>query len=436
MKRSLLLLLLLGLVAGARAQSAQDYPADPSGATVVDRAVLTTDSEAPVTYYAVLCTQGDQSFLDVYQGTPWQRLHHWPIEFQGEKVVVPARSVLQIAQDQPGQLTFFWSSYAGYSEGAVHLSITYDQDKKTWTPTGPTDFFNTSLHRVHRSWGGSPVERCMSTIAPNHRPHFSPAKFNTLLLPPHDPPPLENEPRDTSIFSPEARRMAAQEPPPSHVDADHPWDNTRYSLDGATNAHRTNTVEEMTEALDHDTDWLEGDIREEIDRPGQIEARHDEGREPGDNLTFDQWLDAGLASGRGLKLDIKEPELTPQILDQLEERGVPDERLMFNLKAEDIARYGPEIRERFPDAILAINPPDQGLTPEGLARMAQLADELGGQSTFVIREDLLSDEAVQALQGHGSISIWNDPSRPADGSIEERTRELRERGVNGVIDLR
>lgn len=276
----------------------------------------------------------------------------------------------------------------------------------------------------------------MSTIAPSHRPHFSPAKISTLLLPPHDPPPLEHGPKDTSIFSPEARRMASQEPPPAHVDADHPWDNTRYALDGATNAHRTNTVEEMTEALDHDTDWLEGDIREEIDHPGQIEARHDEGREPGDNLTFDQWLDAGLASGRGLKLDIKEPELTPQILDQLEERGVPDERLMFNLKAEDIARYGPEIRQRFPDAILAINPPAEGLTPEGLAEMARLADELGGQSTFIIREDLLTDQAVQALQGHGSISIWNDPSRQADGSIEERTGELRERGVDGVIDLR
>ncbi len=258
-------------------------------------------------------------------------------------------------------------------------------------------------------------------------------KAHSLWQPrPHDPSPVDDEPRDQVILSPGALR----EPPPAHVDARHPWDNTRYSLDGATNAHRSNTVEESDEALGHDTDWLEGDIRGEIDHPERLEARHDQGREDGDNLTFDQWLDRGLASGRGLKLDIKEPERTPQILDELEARGVPDERLMFNLGADDIARYGPEIRERFPDAILAINPGRQGLTPEGLAQMARLADELGGQSTFVIREDLLSDQAVAALQGHGSISIWNDPSRPAQGSIDERTASLRERGVDGVIDLR
>lgn len=134
MRRWLTLFLLLGLGLGARAQSAQDYPADPSGATVVDRAVLTTGSESEVTFYAVLCTQRDQSFLDVYQGIPWKRVHHWPIEFQGDKVVVPARSVLQIAEDQPGQLTFYWTSYAGYSEGAVHLSVTFDRSKGTWTP--------------------------------------------------------------------------------------------------------------------------------------------------------------------------------------------------------------------------------------------------------------------------------------------------------------
>lgn len=75
-------------------------------------------------------------------------------------------------------------------------------------------------------------------------------------------------------------------------------------------------------------------------------------------------------------------------------------------------------------------------TPEGMARMTKLADTLGGQSTFVIREDLLTDEAIATLGPHGSVSIWNDPGRKAGGSIAQRTEQLRERGVDGVIDLR
>ena len=215
------------------------------------------------------------------------------------------------------------------------------------------------------------------------------------------------------------------------------WSNSR-DLKDAINAHSTNTVEEMDHALGQKTDWLEGDIREEIDRPGRLEMRHDEGHESGDNLTLSEWLDRGKRSGRGLKLDIKDSDFTPRVLDEVSASGVPGDRLMFNLGYGESKKYGPEIRERFPDAIMAINPPSEELDSKSLEKMGKLADSLGGKSTFPIREDLLTDEAVDTLERHGSVSIWNNPGTalPGERSLDERREELVRRGVTGMIDLR
>ena len=215
------------------------------------------------------------------------------------------------------------------------------------------------------------------------------------------------------------------------------WSNSR-GLQGAVNAHSTNTKEDLESALDTRTDWLEGDIREEIDRPGRLEMRHDEGHEPGDNLTLSEWLNEGRRSGRGLKLDIKESSHTPQVLDEVSASGVPADRLMFNLGLEESRTYGDEIRKRFPEAILAINPPSEELAPEELSDMGKLADRLGGQTTFPIREDLLTDDAIAKLSRHGSVSVWNSPglALPGERSLDDRRRSLEERGVTGMIDLR
>lgn len=125
---SFLLALVLCMTFCSAAPPAEDYPADPAGAVVVDRDNLED-------FYALLYTRENQSFLDVYRGTPWKRIHHWPIVFQDEKVVVPARSVLHIVREGEGenQLVFFWSSYGGYREGAVHLSLSYDLKTGKWT---------------------------------------------------------------------------------------------------------------------------------------------------------------------------------------------------------------------------------------------------------------------------------------------------------------
>lgn len=120
---------LLCLSPAARAQTAEDYPDDPTGAVVVDRDSLEMDGRS---FYAVLYTQGQQSYLDVYQGLPWQRVHRWPIEFQNEKVVVPSRSTLHIDKGDDDVVSFFWNSYAGYREGNVHMALLHDLKSGTW----------------------------------------------------------------------------------------------------------------------------------------------------------------------------------------------------------------------------------------------------------------------------------------------------------------
>ncbi|MEW6279528.1 MAG: DUF2181 domain-containing protein [Candidatus Eremiobacterota bacterium] len=225
-------------------------------------------------------------------------------------------------------------------------------------------------------------------------------------------------------------------PPPEKVDPEHPWSND-YSLIGARNAHRTNTRGQFQHGLRHGAHWLEGDVRGEIDHPEKLEMRHEPGHERGENLSLEEWLVAGVGSGRGLKLDFKEGERTPEILAELERLGVPDDRLMLNLRWADVQRFGAELRRRFPEAIVAVNPPAE-LTPEALEQMARAARDIGGRITFVLKEDRLTDESIRFLRPFGTISVWNTPGvwAPGDESTESRAAKLRARGVDGLIDLR
>ncbi|WP_158623364.1 DUF2181 domain-containing protein [Corallococcus sp. CA053C] len=202
-------------------------------------------------------------------------------------------------------------------------------------------------------------------------------------------------------------------------------------LSEARNAHRTNTKEQFQAALDSGANWFEGDVRKEINR-NSPEMRHDTGHEDGDNLTLHEWLTMGKASGRGLKLDIKEGDQMPAVLAELEKVGIPEDRLMLNLGFGDMQKWGPEIRKRFPNAILAINPPptDGPVKAADAAKMVALAKELGGPATFVVRHDLLTDGAIQTFLPAGTVSVWGESKDPVKAG-----EDLRKRGVNGVVDI-
>jgi hypothetical protein len=205
----------------------------------------------------------------------------------------------------------------------------------------------------------------------------------------------------------------------------------------ARNAHATNTKEQFDHAIKSGANWLEGDIRKEINSD-KLEMRHDAGHEKGDNLTLREWLERGRASGRGLKLDVKEGRHIGRILDEAERANIPSERLMFNLGDTDMREWGPKIRERFPNAILAVNPPSGGrkLKTSQVNAMIENAKAGGHPVTFVVKQSQLTQDAIDKLRGYGTISVWNSPGDIPGDKIGDVTRKLRAAGVNGVIDLR
>lgn len=210
-------------------------------------------------------------------------------------------------------------------------------------------------------------------------------------------------------------------------------------LSEARNAHSTNTKEQMKEALEHGYNFLEGDLRQEINEPHALEMRHDKAHESGDNLTFKQWLEIGKAGGRGLKIDVKEPEHMARVLTDVAAAGVPEELLMFNLGFSSMDEWGQRIRARFPASRLAFNPPsgEGKLSDSRIDGLLQQAARFGLPATFVVRIDDLTRTAIQRLEAVAPVSVWNSPYEGRKvGDPSALASQLRKLGVTGVIDLR
>lgn len=213
------------------------------------------------------------------------------------------------------------------------------------------------------------------------------------------------------------------------------------------NAHHSNTIGEMREALEGDYDWLEGDVRRDPPVMG-----HD--LVSGGGLRFEDWLEIGAASGRGLKIDIKERGSIDGIIEAVQASGVPEDQLMFNVDAvtgpggsgvnatpDDVRR----LREAFPDAHIAIGAVTGGTsdgttyTEAQVSQMIALADDIGGSVFFPLRAELVTPQIVERLEAHGNVSIWNSPRTYAlDGpdAIAADAQRFRDMGVEGIIDLR
>ncbi len=224
-------------------------------------------------------------------------------------------------------------------------------------------------------------------------------------------------------------------------------DRTTVPYNEQRNAHHSNTVGEMREALEGDYDWLEGDVRRDPPVMG-----HD--MFSSDGLPFEDWLQIGGASGRGLKIDIKERGSIDGIIEAIEASDVPQHQLMFNLDAitgpggsgtnatpDDVRR----LREAFPDAHIAIGAktgatePGTTYTEAQVSEMIALAEDVGGSVFFPLRAELVTPQIVERLEAHGNVSIWNSPSSyPLDGpdAIAAEAERFREMGVEGIIDLR
>ncbi len=207
-------------------------------------------------------------------------------------------------------------------------------------------------------------------------------------------------------------------------------------LSEAKTAARTNTRQQMSQALQSNANWLEGEVRRELNG-GRLQMRHSTGPEPGESLSLDEWLALGRAAGRGLKLDVKEPQAIDQAVRQVKAAGVPSERLMWSVGDAAMSTWGAKLRQQFPRAILAIYPSgEKRLNSADVARLISLAKRgAGGPIAFVIHADRLTDESIEALKAFGKVCVWSQAGRFPKEDLLEVADEFRDRGVDGSIEL-
>jgi hypothetical protein len=130
--------------------------------------------------------------------------------------------------------------------------------------------------------------------------------------------------------------------------------------------------------------WGECDVRR--DPRGRLALRHDRfgspaPRAPGGQptgLMADEFLRAALAAGKGVKLDVKEPEVTDELLELVGRSGAAGHDLWFNGRADVLGREAfTHLRRAWPAA--TVQCPIDALAPAIVAtpRRARAAlDEL------------------------------------------------------------
>jgi hypothetical protein len=211
-------------------------------------------------------------------------------------------------------------------------------------------------------------------------------------------------------------------------------------LSEAKNAHNTTVRGDFDKARNGDYNWFEGDVSMELNREGRIEMRHDPGHEDGDNLTLTEWLNESKMKGVGVKLDVKNEQVFDnRFLEDVRASGIPQERLMFNLGFGETERHGAETRRMFPNAMLAINPPDDVPVDQQVERMKNLAqrEDIKGPVTFVFNYDNLpSKEQIAELQKIGPVSVWKGGAASGTdvGGIKDKLKN--EYQVQGMVDIK
>lgn len=240
-----------------------------------------------------------------------------------------------------------------------------------------------------------------------------------------------------------------------------------------TNAHSTNTPEQMKAALQGDYDWLEGDaMLEGTFRPipgwggREVIMAHDSTKAIY-GMTLEEWLETGKLCGRGLKIDIKQAAALPMIIESVKRSGIPHEKLIFNADivgmplgidrvlytiahvAQDrfaTVKDLQKVRAEFPTATINIGlrtTPlfDRQLPLDGhqVRKLMAAARCVGPPVMFPLRAELLTREVVEKLETVGHVAVWNMPSKTAlrteSDVIAEREKFL-SWGVTGMIDLR
>ncbi|HNX75405.1 MAG TPA: DUF2181 domain-containing protein [Candidatus Rifleibacterium sp.] len=236
--------------------------------------------------------------------------------------------------------------------------------------------------------------------------------------------------------------------------ADHAW-----PLDGdianVVNAHYTNTFDELKKALESDCNWFECDVRPEgplrryapfLDGKPRPVTAHDSYQTNG--MLFDDWVRIVAASGRGIKVDLKDNSALDGVLATLKKYQVDERRIILNInvsqpgngpKAGEDARLK-KIRKEFPGCRIKLSPgggssKDGKYTDAAVARLIEYAKAAGKPVMYALRAEWVTPEIVKKLEPYGNVSIWNSPSTFDPTDVKKEVDRFRSWGATGMIDL-
>ncbi|MCB0878699.1 MAG: DUF2181 domain-containing protein [Thermoleophilia bacterium] len=208
----------------------------------------------------------------------------------------------------------------------------------------------------------------------------------------------------------------------------------------AHNAHRTNEVREMAQAIRSDANWFEGDVRV---GPGGVPVMQHDPHDEAPRLTLEEWLAIGVTSGRGLKVELKEPAVFDAAVAAIERSGIEQSKLILNVPVAPVDPANGlsdeqlrELRRRFPHATINLSPTNQSqYSSKVIAELARTARLVGGRVMFPLEWSLVTDAVIGALRPFGKIAVWSSvwSGTPHDAVVA--TKHLRDRGVDGMVDL-
>lgn len=211
-----------------------------------------------------------------------------------------------------------------------------------------------------------------------------------------------------------------------------------WNLEFARNAHATNTPGQMEHALRGSYDVLEGDLR--VDSAGRLVMAHDPTQLNG--MPFDDWLAIAGRSGRGIKVDVKEPEAIAEAVRKLRASGVPQARIILNIPigtgGANSATVGEMalIKRGLPRSTVNLSNQRYPYDGSQLQQLRAASDYFDGRVMFPIRADQVTPELARSLSPYGRVAVWNEPWFGDVDSVTRERRRLRDVGATGTIDLR
>jgi hypothetical protein len=145
----MLAFIVLAAAAGAHSVYAAnpEFPPDPAGITVIDRAAERIyTAKSSFCLYAILFNRGGHGVVDIYKGIEvkgkakgakinhmkWQKIHTWNLIFQGTPVEVQSPTLLGITLQEDREAHIAIVDHMSYQEARVTMYMVYDIRKGTF----------------------------------------------------------------------------------------------------------------------------------------------------------------------------------------------------------------------------------------------------------------------------------------------------------------